>query len=138
MELSKKILAALCAASCAIGSGLSEIPDLTGLTKDELHAVIQEAQSILFSTNLNEGVRVPQGTYIIGEDIPAGTYRIEISDGTGYYNVYDKPDGFVITAGLTGPIYDISEIGKITFESGNVLELVNSTFTFFPYTGIFH
>ena len=134
----KKFLALILAMILLGGSAAAETPDLSGLTTDELLSVIREAQALLFDQQLVDGVSVPQGTYIIGEDIPAGAYRIEITDGTGYYDVYDKQDGKLIHSGLTGKSYKVTEIGKITFEDGNVLKLVNSTFIFYPYTGIFH
>ena len=134
----KRILASLLVAFLLIGTASASVPDLSGLTADELLDTIRAAQSLLFSEQLVNGVRVPQGTYIIGEDIPAGTYRIEITDGTGFYDLYDKPDGRLLQTGLTGSLYDVTEIGKITLEDGNALKFVNSTFIFYPYTGIFH
>lgn len=141
----KRILAALLVAFLIAGTAAAETTKQKEFRKrfitletSELLEVNQVLQSILFERILPEGVRVPQGTYIIGEDIPAGTYRIEITDGTGYYDVYDKQDGKLIHSGLTGKSYKVTEIGKITFEDGNVLKLVNSTFIFYPYTGIFH
>ena len=134
----KRILAALLVAFFLIGTASASVPDLSGMTTDELLDTIRAAQSLIFSEQLVNGVRVPQGTYIIGEDIPAGTYRIEITDGTGFYDLYDKPDGRLLQTGLTGSLYDVTEIGKITLEEGNALKFVNSTFIFYPYTGIFH
>ena len=117
---------------------LSDSPDLSSMSPDELLTLIRDAQLLLFSAELNAGVKVPQGTYIIGEDIPAGTYRIEITGIGGYYDHYDKKDGYKLATGLTGSTYDVSEIGKIILEEGNVLVIRNSTFIFFPYTGVFH
>ena len=134
----KRILAALLVAFLLIGTASASVPDLSGMTADELLDTIRAAQALLFSEQLVNGVRVPQGTYIVGEDIPAGTYRIEITDGTGFYDLYDKPDGRLLQTGLTGSLYDVTEIGKITLEDGNALKFVNSTFIFYPYTGIFH
>ena len=144
MEM-RRILAALLVFSLFAGAAVAETDiqmqfrkRFIGLETSELLEVNQVLQSVLFEKTLPEGVRVPQGTYIIGEDIPAGTYRIEITDGTGYYDVYDKPDGKLIHSGITGKSYNVTEIGKITFDDGNILKLVNSTFIFYPYTGIFH
>ena len=141
----KRILSALLVAFLITGTSAAETTKQMEFRKrfitletSELLEVNQVLQSILFERTLPEGVRVPQGTYIIGEDIPAGTYRIEITDGTGYYDVYDKQDGNLIQGGITGKSYKVTEIGKITFEDGNILKLVNSTFIFYPYTGIFH
>jgi len=134
----KRFLAASILALILPAMAGAAIPDISNLSRDELIELDQQIHLRLFDEQLIEGVRVPQGTYIIGEDIPAGTYRIEITDGTGCYDVYDNPDGKLIHSGITGKSYNVTEIGKITFDDGNILELVNSTFIFYPYTGIFH
>lgn len=117
---------------------LADLPDISGLSREDLIELNYRIQMLLFSQQLVEGVNVPPGQYIIGEDIPAGTYRIEITGGTGFYDVYEKEGGRTILTGLTGKSYDVLEIGKITLEDGNVLALYNSTFVFFPYTGLFN
>ena len=123
----------------SIGIAFAAVPDLSGLSSEDLLATIRQAQSLLFDQGLNEGVKVTQGNYIVGEDIPAGTYRIEIVDGTGYYEVYaDSNQKKMLYAGITGESYDITEIGKLVLENGNFLKLVNSSFIFYPYTGVFH
>jgi len=133
----KKLLALIFAIILLGGSAVAETPDLSGLTADELLSVIREAQALLFDQQLVNGVHVPQGTYIIGEDIPAGTYRIEITDGTGYYDIYDAKGNLKHT-GVTGKLYNVTEIGKLILEEGYVLKLANSGFIFYPYTGVFH
>lgn len=116
----------------------ADLPDISSLTNDELIELNRLIQFTLFDKQLSDGVRVPQGTYTIGDDIPSGTYRIEIIDGTGYYDVYSKEGGATIYSGLTGKPYNVTEIGKIKLEDGNILKIVNSSFVFYPYTGIFH
>lgn len=119
-------------------AALADLPDISSLSKEDLLELNHRIQMMLFSEQLVEGVKVPPGEYIIGEDIPAGTYRIEITGGTGFYDVYEKEGGHTIMTGLTGKSYNVLEIGKITFKDGNILALYNSTFIFFPYTGIFN
>ena len=117
---------------------LADVPDISDLNDEELLLLLQNVQRRLFDDHLVEGVSVPPGTYIIGEDIPAGVYRIEITGGTGYYDLRVSPGGNKIHTGLTGKGYDVTEIGKIEMSEGNELFIGNSTFVFFPYTGIFH
>ena len=117
---------------------LADLPDISGLSSDELLELNHQIQNALFSDRITEGVKVPPGTYIIGEDIPAGTYRIEITGGTGYYDIRFSPGGNLIHTGLTGKSYGVLEIGKIIFEEGNELYICNSTFVLFPYVGLFY
>ena len=117
---------------------LADLPDISGLTEEELIELNHLIQICLFSEKLVEGVKVPPGTYIIGVDIPAGTYRIEITGGTGYYDLRDKPKGSLISSGLTGRSYNVTEIGKLSLEENQELMIANSTFLLFPYTGLFN
>lgn len=119
-------------------TSLADVPDLSGLSAEELLETIRAAQLLLFSSELVNGITVPQGEYIIGEDIPAGTYRIEITGTGGYYDLYKSKGGQMLATGLTGSTYHVSDIGKLVLEDGNVLMYRNSTFIFYPYTGVFH
>ena len=135
----KRILLVVVSLLLILGTANAAVPDLSGLSSEDLLATIQAAQAALFSAELNVGVKVPQGTYTVGIDIPAGTYRIEIVDGTGYYEVYtDSTKSKMPYAGITGKSYNVTEIGKLELEDGYILKLVNSSFIFFPYVGIFH
>ena len=71
----KKVLAIL-AALALIGSAAVAEVDLSGLTNEELVGVIRNALDLLWKSEDWECVRVPQGTYKIGEEIPAGHWTI--------------------------------------------------------------
>lgn len=134
----KKLLTLILALALILPAvALAEVPDISGLTVDELIELNHLIQQRLFSEKLINGVSVPPGSYVIGEDIPAGTYRVEITGGTGYFDLNRDSKGWLIKSGLTGSGYNVTEIGKITFEDGNTLDLYNSTFILFPYTGLF-
>ena len=117
---------------------LADVPDISDLNNDDLLLLLQNIQRRLFDDHLVDGVSVSQGTYIVGEDIPAGVYRIEITGGTGYYELSAFHGGKLLNTGITGKSYNVTEIGKIVLSEGNELMIANSTFVFFPYTGIFH
>lgn len=135
----KKLLTIILILALVLPSAaLADLPDLSGMSSDELLNLIHYAQALLFSTELENGITVPQGDYIIGEDIPAGTYRIEITGIGGFFDLYESKDGRKLATGLTGSTYNVTDIGKLVLEDGNVLSYRNSTFIFFPYTGVFH
>ena len=136
--MKKLLIAALILALILPAAALADLPDISGLTRDELIELDRSIQALLFSEELANGIKVDQGKYIIGEDIPAGTYRIEITGIGGYYDLYDKQGGKKISSGLTGSTYNVTDIGKLVLEEGNYLVFVNSSFIFFPYTGVFH
>lgn len=135
----KKLIALLLILALAMPAlALAELPDISGLTKEELLELNHQIQMMLFSEQLVEGVKVPPGKYTVGEDIPEGVYRIEITGGTGFFDLFEKDGGHTLMTGLTGKSYNVTELGKITLKNGNVLALYNSTFIFFPYTGLFN
>lgn len=135
----KKLITMILILALAVPAlALADLPDISALTVEELIELNHQIQNRLFSEQLVNGVKVPPGTYIIGEDIPAGTYRVEITGGTGFYDLNQEADGHLITTGLTGSLYDVTEIGKMVLEDGNELKLYNSTFVLYPYTGLFN
>ena len=117
---------------------LAEIPDISDLSNEELTELNHRIQELMFSRQLVDGITVNPGTYVVGVDIPAGIYRIEITGIGGFYDLYESEGGRKLEAGLTGRTYDVYNIGKMTLADGNVLVFRNSTFIFFPYTGVFY
>ena len=119
-------------------AAMADLPDITELSIEELTELGHLIQERLFSRQLIDGITVHQGTYIIGADIPAGTYRVEITGIGGYYDLYEYDGGRKIATGLTGSTYDVYDIGKLELKEGNVLLFRNSTFIFYPYSGVFY
>ena len=126
------VVLVLPAAACA------DLPDISSLTDQELLDLCKMIGVKLFGEKLADGIIVPPGEYIVGEDIPAGNYKITISGGMGFYDVYNKKGGYIVMSGVAGEPYNVLEIGKLTLEDGNILELTNSTFTFYPYLNLFN
>ena len=136
----KKFLALIFAMILLGGSAAAETPDLSGLTTDELLSVIREAQALLFDQQLIDGVKVPAGTYTVGQDIPAGVYRIKFIGGeyaSGRLLVYNA-DGTIDVMHFVGEAESVPEIGKIELTDGQQVELLYITSMFFAYTGLFH
>ena len=86
--------------------------------------------------NIPKSAIVPQGKYIIGEDIPEGTYTITTDANRNwvYFRVYSDEDYtneiFSTTPSVNNPI------GKIVLKKGMYIEIVRATMTFTVYTGI--
>ena len=83
------------------------------------------------------GVVVPPGKYIIGEDIPAGKYRLYTAADNGMYSISNE-DGKIVDSGLLGNTWGTNEVGKLELINGYTLEIGSANITFFTYTGIFH
>lgn len=72
------VLVLLCSmVSCA---GATEI-DLSGMSFDELLQLKEEINMQLWKSDKWQSVTVPAGVYLIGRDIPAGTWTISASEG---------------------------------------------------------
>ncbi len=112
------------------------IPDISALSEIELRALMHEIQDRLFSEQLVNGVTVPVGKYKIGEDIPAGTYRIETSADNGLVIVYSS-EGKSIESYLIGNTWGVNVIGKIVLEEDQTIEINNCNITLYAYGGLF-
>ena len=89
-----------------------------------------------------EGITVPSGVYVAGEDFPAGTYRVELADpdNSGVFLLYDSISD-VNTAFAYLYEYRISKnsspvVGKIEIKSGNALAVRNTVIVLLPYEGL--
>ena len=124
---------------CPIFS-LADLPDLSGLTHDELIELNQKISLLLFSEKLINGVEVPAGEYTVGKDIPSGTYYIEIiyPKSGGHLTVYKSEESRVaINESFLGEYWGVVKIGKIEFSDGNIVRISDNALRFFPYTGLF-
>ena len=135
----KKLLTLLLILALAAPAlALADLPDISGLSVEELIELRSKIQLQLFSERLIEGVEVLPGVYMVGEDIPAGTYRIEyhaIKDYTFVnFSAYrDSPFfSYSTILGYSKPY----EIGKITLEEGVRIEIELGSLYFYGYTGL--
>ena len=66
---------------------LSDLPDISGLSFDELVQLRDQIQFAMWNSEQWQEVTVPAGTWKIGEDIPVGHWSIKMS-GHGYTIVW--------------------------------------------------
>ena len=59
---------------------LADLPDLSGLSYDELVQLRDRINLAMWNSEEWQEVTVPQGTWIVGEDIPAGHWTIKCAD----------------------------------------------------------
>ena len=135
--MKKLITLLLIAALLLPAAALADLPDISGLSHDELIQLNHQIQLRLFSEQLVNGVKVPPGTYTIGEDIPAGSYRVEVEGENGMYAVYDA-NGEPTDSSLCGSFHDVLEFGKLILTEGTTFEIKYTTFVLYPYSGLFH
>lgn len=138
----KKLIAMILAALLIPAASIASVPDISGLTRDELLELNRQIQLTLFSQQLVDGVTVPSGTYIVGEDIPSGTYRIGYTgtyeyDFCSFMAINADDENFLSYMTILG-YSGTPEIGKITLPEGTEVTIENGSVTFYAYSGLFN
>ena len=115
---------------------------ITLMDLDELYEVNQTVQWLLFNRySQADGVRVPVGVYRVGEDIPAGSYRLEFPDAEDesmIANIFIRDqEGNTKLIYNIGKYFKVTEIGKVELKEGMTFETDIVTL-FYAYTGLFH
>lgn len=136
----KKIVAFVLALLLLIPSAFAEV-DLSSYSYEQLLELYRSVQQEIISRPEWKEVTVPKGVYVIGEDIPAGSYTIKSTDPGGYINIflwgaeqkdYDTAGGLLVNEAL----YKSSQVlGRINLKNGNVLEL-SGTVIMTPVQGL--
>ena len=136
----KKLIALILAALLIPAASLAAVPDISALPEAELLELNRQIQLRLFSQQLVDGVTVPDGVYTVGEDIPAGTYRIVYNQGgefdfCSFLAINEAAlDSFMTILGYGGS----SEIGKLALSEGTVITLERGSVIFYAYSGLFN
>ena len=103
---------------------------------DELLSMYQEIQSILLSRSNEYYLELAAGRYVVGEDVPAGTYRMECEGAyaSSTVKVWDTASSKSYREShIMAELYNSSVIGKIEFVKGNVVEITNSAVKLVAY-----
>lgn len=108
--------------------------DLSQYSDDEIVALYGMVNQEIVSRKLKKSAKVPSGTYIVGEDIPAGKYLLERLTDTSFTYLYIFADRSQELKIVSESLYD-DETCVITLEEGNVLQLA-SDMLFTVYTGV--
>lgn len=129
-KLLSLLLAALLLCSCF---AVAEI-DVSGMSYEELTELNRAVQLELFKKGaLIDGVKVPAGRYIVGEDIPEGVYRIE--SGSSYASIAHTNifDTNYFSYFLTK---EENVVGRLALKARMEIE-ISGTVIFYTYTGLF-
>ena len=92
----KKVFGILLAVLIALTSlsGLAETLDLSGYSDAALIELLASVQQEIADRHIEKSANLPQGSYIVGKDIPAGSYDISVVyKGSMWMDVYVYPNG---------------------------------------------
>ena len=147
----KKIITVMLLCLVFVAPVYAEGIDLAGLSFAQLVELKDQINLAIWNSNEWQEVEVPQGVWVVGEDIPAGKWTIRAVDGFGTYVKWgDKLEGSGMDLSYEGKLYeyariysassryyDASEKTEITWELGVgefiIIEDGNAVFT--PYAG---
>ena len=103
--------------------------DLASMSFDELRSLqIALNEEIVTRPEWKE-VTVPGGTWIVGKDIPAGSYSLHPTSEGGYVRVYDAKGGMLVSQGIRD---EENSIGKIDLMDGYSVEISRGSLIFSP------
>ncbi len=126
--------------------------DLSGMTYDELVALKDQLNLAMWQCEEWQEVTVPQGLWVVGEDIPAGHWTIKCSEASSsYITVSDTLDASGKEADYSSKYYysesvnnpnsdyfkpnsDLTEI-DIELSDGLYVQIDFGSAVFTPYTG---
>lgn len=78
----KKATALMLTLLLLLSVALAESIDLSSLSFDELVLIVNKAQLEMMKSDRWQEVEVPPGTYLVGQDIPAGKWTISVYDSS--------------------------------------------------------
>lgn len=145
------ILSALAIALSLAAPAAAENIDLTALSWEELLDLKEKITLEQMSRDEWQEVEVPQGVYVVGEDIPAGKWTVRCSYGNSVtisWGQYLDDDGHGIDyfrgindaqniKNVNGRLYQEGDATEYTFDAidGYYVVINYSSATFTPFTG---
>lgn len=125
--------------------------DLSGLSYAELVALKDRINLAMWESDEWQEVIVPQGVWIVGEDIPAGHWTMKPAGNSVILNIGDRlgPDGISISSyssiwvnefivSSNSPTFDqFNHRDEFSYEleNGHYIIITGSSVVFTPYTG---
>lgn len=103
--------------------------DLSAMSFDELKALQIALNNEIVSRPEWKEVTVPGGTWIVGKDIPAGSYSLHPTSEGGYVRVYNNDGRMIIYQGIRD---EENSIGKLDLLDGYAVEISRGSLIFAP------
>lgn len=123
----KKVIAIVALLVLVCSVAYAEIGNLKDMTTDELIALRTSIEQELIERGETKVLKVPAGTYIVGEDIPAGKYSISTKQIMATVLVNEYQEMFMVTPD--------EEVGKVTLKDGDKIQC-STTIFLTKYSGL--
>ena len=121
----------VCVFALSLGVAVAEDVDLSAMTLDELIALKTAIAGELMNRDEIKEAAIPSGVYVVGQDIPVGSYSITTSSILASIMIYES-------SGDLSNMFAIDSsngVGKIALTDGQRVEL-SAECTFSVYAGI--
>ena len=89
----RRFLCCLLVCLLLVPAALADVPDISGLTNDEIVELLDRVNAEVVSRGINKTAKLPQGTYSCSQDLPAGKYIftcLATGDDWGNMFVYNE------------------------------------------------
>lgn len=119
----------------------AETFDISDLSFSELVVLKLKINLAIMQCDEWKQVTVHEGTYIVGEDIPAGDYTVTYT-GSRQSNVYIYPsmqalsENDYIERHNMNPDFENATLGKLSLSNGQVITIQYGSVVFSPYIGL--
>ena len=128
----KRTIALLLILVCISGIAAADT-DLSSMTFDELVALNKAVVMEIMTRPEWKEVTVPGGTWIVGKDIPAGTYSITPAKGGGFITVKDASGKNIVNQGIRNAE---NAIGRVELLDGYTVYIERGSVIFSPAIGL--
>lgn len=123
----KRILFLILVLLCFAGVASAEAVDLSGMSYEELVALKEQIDLAIWNSEEWQEVEVPQGVWIVGQDIPAGKWTIKAADGvTASVEWGDMLNESGVGLSWNGKFYETEYIKSVSYryyEKGECTEV---------------
>lgn len=124
----KKLLSLIIVSLLIFTSAYAEV-NLSDFSFEELLELQKQVNSEIISRPEWKEVKVPSGTWIVGEDIPAGFYSISPKELGAYLRIRDAKGKIAISGGIR---HDEDLIAKYELKEGYTVEIEDGALYFAP------
>jgi hypothetical protein len=115
----------------------ADAPNLSTLSYDDLVSLKIAIEQELAKRPETKSVKVPQGTYIVGQHIPAGEYSITTNAMAVMITVYKDEDvSSIMNAVESHPVSKDQSVGRIILKDGQALTIALGSAIFVKYSGL--
>lgn len=114
----KRIITLVLVLLCLAGVASAEAPELSGMSYEELVALKEQIDLAIWNSQEWQEVEVPQGVWVVGQDIPAGKWTIKAADGiTANVSWGDELDESGMELSYSSKIFEIELLYSVSYRN---------------------